>query len=97
MPWSWLSANPGVYVLDMQDGADSVAVKSCAGTLPGFSQPWALVQAHAEQGNITGISDSFFGPGPQGCLVWRNTADSDTFLVAAFDKLGMEETTSGLI
>ena len=74
-----------MYVIEL-DTRTSLTVEDCAGGLPDFEQPWALVQ-HPDKGSIIGVPASLFRPGPRGCLVWRNKAATDAYLVAAFDQL----------
>ena len=69
-----------------------MAVSDCPGVLPRDDEPWALViQTNAEQVAVGGLPASQLRPGPRGCLVWRNTAATDAYLLAAFDKLWMYE------
>ena len=86
LPWPLFTAKPGVYVLDL--GAEcSLAVTDCAGSLPGFAQPWALVHWRPHRASISGVPASLFRPGPRGCLVRRNSAATDAYLMAALKQL----------
>ena len=94
LAWSWLTAKPGLYVLDMSarmGTEDSLTVLDCAGTLPDFTQPWALVRTNPQHSCLRGVPASVFRPGPRGFLVWRNSAASDGYLEAAYDRLGWRD------
>ena len=90
LPWSWLTARPGVFVL-VCDAASPTTVDKCTNTLPAFTELWALVLECFVQGGVYGLPASLFSPGPGGCQVRRNDAATDAYLVTAFVKLGMME------
>ena len=87
IPWAWLSARPGWYILDPAQ-ADLVVI-GCAGVLPDFAQPWGLVIRSAGADRVHGVALGLFKPGPQGCLVWGNSVASDAGLLAALAKLNL--------
>ena len=86
LPWSQLTARPGVYILDSGSESPSPGhrVSGCRSCLPGFSQPWALVIRQQHFSSVSGLPLSQFQAGPRGHMVWRNHAVLDRHLLEAF-------------
>ena len=85
LQWQQLSARAGVYVLPV-DG--SLSITGCSGRLSREkAKPWALVIQQPRQGSVQGVPLEDFRPGPDGHLVWRNSAASDAHLRAAYSTL----------
>ena len=86
LQWSWLTAKPGVHVLELQAEA-SVTVCGCSGALPSFAETWALMREAPADGFVSGVPASKFVPGPRGCWVWRNSAATDAYLLSVLPGL----------
>ena len=97
LDWAWLAARPGCFVLEVEhpdltvpyyQRPCSVTVTGCPLTPPAFAQPWALVLHPAPPANsVRGLPLVRCLPGPDGSLVWCNSAASDQFVAAALDQL----------
>ena len=80
--WSELTAQAGVYILELHTPA-SLTVQGCVGKLPAFQEPWALVLNKPEQSVVRGLPLSNFTTGPRSFLVWCNPAMTAATLKAA--------------
>ena len=93
LDWRWLAARPGIIKLELlsmtKDEPDvKLVVEGCPGSLPSFAEPWALVLLlHPPQERVIGLHLGRFLPGPDGLLVWSNSATLDAILHAALARM----------
>ena len=86
LSWTHLSGHAGIYMLETGHG-QTLTIEHFARTVPAFAEPWALVIKQPQEGVLRGLPTHAFRAGPQGHLVWSNSAVTDSSLVAAYAAL----------